>query len=91
MFTVTPIPAFSDNYIWAISINGDDKIIVVDPGDAQAVEQYLTRNNLTLSAILITHHHNDHTGGVAELTAHRDISIYGPANSPFKGINNSTS
>jgi hydroxyacylglutathione hydrolase len=86
MFTVTPIPAFSDNYIWAISVDGDDKIIVVDPGDAQAVEQYLTRNNLTLSAILITHHHNDHTGGVAELTAHRDISIYGPANSPFKGI-----
>ena len=88
MFNVFPIPAFSDNYIWAISIDGEDNVAVVDPGDAAAVENYLTENNLILSAILITHHHNDHTGGVAELTAHRDIPVYGPVQSPFKGITN---
>jgi len=86
MFNVTPIPAFSDNYIWVLSAEGSNSVAVVDPGDASAVETYLEENNLSLEAILITHHHNDHTGGVAELTAKRNIPIYGPANSPFKGI-----
>jgi len=85
MLTITPIPAFTDNYIWAISTAGENKIAVVDPGDAQVVENYLSDNNLTLAAILITHHHHDHTGGVAELMAHRDIPVYGPSDSPFKG------
>ena len=61
---VYPIPAFNDNYIWAI-VNGSNGV-VVDPGQAGPVFDYFRSNQLTLDAILITHHHADHTGGVSE-------------------------
>ncbi|MBR9883001.1 MAG: hydroxyacylglutathione hydrolase [Oceanospirillales bacterium] len=86
MYSVTPIPAFRDNYIWALQGPNPDTVVVVDPGDAEPVERYLKENGLTLNAILITHHHADHTGGVPELTCSRGIPVYGPANSPFNGI-----
>lgn len=86
MFTVTPIPAFNDNYIWALSVPESNEIAVVDPGDASVVNQYLTANQLTLTAILITHHHQDHTGGVNQLCNEHNAVVYGPANSPFEGI-----
>ncbi|PIE25360.1 MAG: hydroxyacylglutathione hydrolase [Neptuniibacter caesariensis] len=89
MFSVTPISAFSDNYIWVISLPDTSRVAVVDPGDAEPVEAYLTENNLELCAILITHHHNDHTGGVKALVdGKRNIPVYGPDSSPFKGITN---
>ena len=72
------IPAFTDNYIWAI--HHDGKCVVVDPGDAAPVEQFLQDNDLTLSAILVTHHHPDHVAGIGALTHDRDIPVYGPAN-----------
>lgn len=53
---------------------------VVDPGDATVVENELRKSNAELAGILITHHHHDHTGGIAELTKHRDIPVYGPDN-----------
>lgn len=86
MFTVTPIPAFSDNYIWVISLPGNSNVAVVDPGDAQPVNEYLISNQLNLTAILITHHHNDHTGGVNDLVETHNVPVYGPASSPFDGI-----
>lgn len=86
MFSVTPIPAFQDNYIWALTGSVPGEIAVVDPGDAAPVFAYLKENNLKLAAILITHHHPDHTGGVADLQADSEVPVYGPANSPFKGI-----
>jgi hydroxyacylglutathione hydrolase len=73
----TAIPAFRDNYIWAI-VEGDH-CAVVDPGDAAPVEAWLAERNLTLSAILITHHHPDHVGGVGALCQERSIPVYGPA------------
>lgn len=61
------IPAFNDNYIWII-VNPDQKtFICVDPGDAEPVLQYGKKFGLTLSHILLTHHHSDHIGGVLEL------------------------
>ena len=86
MFTVTPIPAFNDNYIWAISVPGTPEIAVVDPGDAEPVNRYLSANNLQLGTILITHHHHDHTDGVEQLQQQHSAAVFGPANSPFKGI-----
>jgi len=86
MFNVMPIPAFNDNYIWALTVPGSDKVAVVDPGDAEAVSRFLNENNLQLTTILITHHHHDHTGGVAQLCAEHSVTVYGPANSPFEGI-----
>lgn len=76
--TVAPIPAFNDNYIWAINDGSSRSCVVVDPGDSQAVENYLAEEQLSLSAILITHHHGDHTGGVKALCRHHtNIPVYG--------------
>ncbi len=80
MLEITPIPAFEDNYIWALINRDAGTAVVVDPGDASPVEAFLTKERLTLSGILITHHHGDHVGGVAALRANRDIPVFGPAN-----------
>ena len=85
--TIHPIPAFSDNYIWAATEAGSDYVCVVDPGDARPVIEYLEANDLTLSTILITHHHADHTGGVQELCARYSCRVIGPGTSGIKGIN----
>ncbi|QYJ92192.1 hydroxyacylglutathione hydrolase [Shewanella spartinae] len=89
MHTVTPIPAFNDNYIWLIHAKDSGGHYVVDPGDAQAVLDYLERHQIVLDGILITHHHSDHTGGIAELQASHDhkLTVYGPDNENIKGIN----
>jgi hydroxyacylglutathione hydrolase len=71
------LPAFRDNYIWLLQ-NGRDAA-VVDPGEAGPVLDYLSRYSLELTAILLTHHHPDHTGGVAGLLAQRNVPVYGPA------------
>lgn len=76
--TITPIPAFTDNYIWALH-NADGQVYVVDPGDATPVKAWLTANRMTLTGILITHHHADHTGGIDGLLAEAPVPVYGPA------------
>ncbi len=73
---VYPIPAFRDNYIWAL--RDARHVVIVDPGEAQPVHDYVEREGLRPIAILITHHHNDHTGGVAELLRRYDVPVYGP-------------
>ncbi|RDE24199.1 hydroxyacylglutathione hydrolase [Motiliproteus coralliicola] len=88
MFQLHPLPAFQDNYIWMLqSPDAPGLAVAVDPGQSEPVKQWLKQNQLQLAAILITHHHPDHTGGVAELTAAQpDITVYGPAESPFQAI-----
>jgi hydroxyacylglutathione hydrolase len=81
---VTAIPAFSDNYIWLLS-SGGDECAVVDPGDAGPVLSVLKRENLRLSYILLTHHHADHTGGVAELVTASGAAVYGPHDPRISG------
>jgi hydroxyacylglutathione hydrolase len=75
--TLVPLPAFADNYIWMLQDGSN--AIVVDPGDAQPVFDALARNKLQLAAILVTHHHPDHTGGVAALHAATGARVFGPA------------
>ncbi|MBG9982926.1 hydroxyacylglutathione hydrolase [Aerococcaceae bacterium DSM 111020] len=71
------IPALNDNYIWAITDN--ERAIIVDPGEAEPVLTFLQDNQLTLDCILLTHHHDDHIGGVQDLTEKFDaVTIYGP-------------
>ncbi len=72
-----PLPAFSDNYIWLL--HDDQHALVVDPGDAKPVLAALQRFNLQLQAILVTHHHPDHTAGVAALQQATPAQVFGPA------------
>ncbi len=76
MLQIIPIPAFDDNYIWLL--HHKNHAVVIDPGDAQPVIAALEKNNLILSAILITHHHNDHIDGVAQLIEHTGARVYAP-------------
>ena len=86
---VSAIPAFADNYLWLI--HDGQHAVVVDPGDATPVEAALTSGKLKLAAILLTHHHADHAGGVADLLRHRNIPVYGPARERIAGITHSLS
>lgn len=74
---IIALPAFADNYIWLLHDGG--RALVVDPGDAQPVLQALQRDGLQLAAILVTHHHPDHTGGVQALREATGATVYGPA------------
>mgnify|MGYP000353065008 CR=1 FL=1 len=80
--SVTALEAFSDNYIWAIA--NKNKAALVDPGDADVCINFLENNQLVLNAILITHHHVDHTGGIKKLVTYCQqkqwpLTVYGPA------------
>lgn len=87
MHPVLHVPAFEDNYIWLIRGHSADQTAVVDPGDAAPVLAALSRFNLTPAAILCTHHHGDHTGGIEELTHRfRDLPVYGPGDENIAGI-----
>jgi len=82
---VTAIKAFNDNYIWALANKSNDNIALVDPGDAEVCIEYLQKNHLKLSAILITHHHRDHVGGIKVLLDYAKehswtVTVYGPRN-----------
>lgn len=86
MLTISAIPAFSDNYIWCLADSGTKKALIVDPGQAKPVQDYLAEHGLTLDTILVTHHHPDHVGGIKALAQSApDCRIIGPADSPFKG------
>jgi hydroxyacylglutathione hydrolase len=71
------LPAFSDNYLWLWQ--QDLMAVVVDPGDAAPVLQALAKGGLKLAAILVTHHHADHVGGVRELHLATGAQVFGPA------------
>ena len=76
MLNILPVPALKDNYIWIL--HNQQYAVVVDPGDAMPVRAYLDAHRLKLTAILCTHHHHDHTGGVSELAQVYNVPEYGP-------------
>ncbi|MCU0761661.1 MAG: hydroxyacylglutathione hydrolase [Hydrogenophaga sp.] len=73
-----PLPAFSDNYIWLL--HHKRRVLVVDPGEAAGVLGWLDQHGAVLDTILITHHHPDHTGGVAALRESTGARVVGPRN-----------
>ncbi len=84
LIDVIPIRAFRDNYIWCLQSDAD--AVVVDPGDATPVRKHLESTALRLAGILVTHHHADHTGGVAELASEYNVPVFGPATEAIPGL-----
>jgi len=87
MIDIRPIPAFDDNYIWLLTRRGYHGCAVVDPGDEDPVIERLQAEGLTLDAILITHKHGDHVGGIRGLKAvWPGAVVYGPAGEPIRTL-----
>jgi hydroxyacylglutathione hydrolase len=78
---IVPVKAFKDNYVW--TLRDQRHAAVVDPGEAAPVLDYLAREDLRLVAILATHHHPDHVGGIAELVQKARVPVFGPRNEPI--------
>ena len=86
MLKVTPLNAFKDNYIWLIHGADPKRVAIVDPGDAGPVMQAVVAQGLEPVAVLLTHHHPDHSAGIPALREAYDIPAWGPANEPVAGM-----
>jgi hydroxyacylglutathione hydrolase len=79
MLHIEPVKAFNDNYLWVFHEEGANRACAVDPGDAGPVLAWLDKAGLQLAAILVTHHHGDHIGGIDTLLQRFKVPVYGPA------------
>ena len=87
MLNITAIPAFSDNYIWLLQRTGSKSVVIVDPGETRRMLRLIDEQGLEPVALLITHHHPDHTGGIAKLLQRfPNMPVYGPAHESIPGI-----
>jgi hydroxyacylglutathione hydrolase len=87
MLSITPIPAFSDNYIWLLRPRAGTAAAVVDPGNETPVLAALEESGLELTAILVTHHHYDHIGGVEDLVAaYPDVRVFAPKDPRIRAV-----
>lgn len=86
MLAVLHVRAFKDNYIWLLRGKNPRHVAVVDPGDAAPVLAALQAQDLLPVAILCTHHHRDHSGGIDAIRAHYPVPVYGPAREHILGV-----
>lgn len=85
MINITPVPALSDNYVWIVQRDSLPQVVIIDPTVAAPVLDVIQAQQLEPVAILITHQHYDHTGGVADiLEQYPYLSVIGPAIAPSK-------
>lgn len=86
MAPVLHVNAFEDNYVWVITDAARRYCALVDPGDDEPVRAALREQGLEPVAILITHHHRDHVGGIEDLLCDYDVPVYGPAHERIPAI-----
>lgn len=86
MLEIWPVPVFADNYVWILQREGSNRVTAVDPGDGEPVIEALSRRELELTAVLITHHHQDHVGGLPELIRPFHPPVYGSAIDSIPGV-----
>ena len=79
VFQLEPICAFTDNYVWLLRQPDSNVVVIIDPGEASPVLRILEKRSLTVAAILLTHHHGDHVGGVAGILRKHPVPVFGPA------------
>ncbi|MBT9568276.1 MAG: hydroxyacylglutathione hydrolase [Thiobacillus sp.] len=84
MLTLIPLPAFDDNYIWVL--HDEHYAVAVDAGDPAPLIAYLDAHQLALTALLISHHHRDHTGGNTRLRQRYNCAVYAPDNPRIPAI-----
>jgi len=89
MLQIWPVPVLADNYVWILERQGSGRVAVVDPGDAEPVLAAIERRDLEISTILLTHHHGDHVGGVAELSRRFQPAVVGPLRERIDGVTRS--
>lgn len=85
MFTVEAVPFMRDNYVWVL--HDHQRAVLVDPGEAALILTWLDKRRLQPIAVLLTHHHDDHVGGVPGLLEQHDLPVYGPAGEAIAGRN----
>jgi len=86
MLQIWPVPVFSDNYVWILENAETNRVTVVDPGDGQPVIAALDERGLEVGAVLLTHHHQDHVGGLAEIIRRYHPAVYGSGDDSVSGI-----
>jgi hydroxyacylglutathione hydrolase len=88
MLQIIPLPALKDNYIWLLKNKASNHIAIVDPSEAEPVLNLIESDGLIPIAIMITHHHWDHVGGIAGITKKYNIPVYTPKTESVAGSTN---
>lgn len=91
MSKIWPIPVFNDNYVWVLENENNAAVAVVDPGDGLAVLGALEQRQLEPIAVLVTHHHADHVGGIDEIVEHNNLPVFGPATETIANVDHPVS
>jgi len=86
MLLIWPVPIFDDNYVWILEREGSNRVVVVDPGDGAPIIDALSQRDLEVAAVLVTHHHQDHVGGLPELIRCFHPPVYGSSAESIVGI-----
>jgi len=91
MLHVWPVEVLGDNYVWILESEGSSRVVVVDPGDAAPVLAALEERDLEPAVVLVTHHHNDHVGGLTEIVDRFRPAVFGAAADAIPGVDHPVS